>query len=465
MDPVSAGSSTRPVLTLTTHPLQRCGAWAVAVLAGRDDPAAVTSNDLDAVAGGLVDDVVAVSTKSENPDWWKVLFALYPNSKATHSARKRDPAVLRPPVADLFVPNVKGARTLPCTFCSAPATVLWAKSHVPLFDTSAAVNNLPPGVAGWPVCRGCRIALWALPYGSWVTARSATVLMCANPAVERRFVARNVTRARRIQQVGFRGVPADASAETITLAALRAHAADAPVDAVLWSFQNDNKEPWLRVSATRQAIGRLLTRIEAEPACRRGWHRLRVALARHDKNGNGYAAIAKTLFADEHGAVDRLLHTLRQEFTNPPADPVAVDGWRRLARAYQEEMYGMDVARLTPARQLVAAWIMAESNPRGRFNEYARVAANSYALHKLLMEATGRLYRDTDSAPDITEITPTLFSTGPEGWRWRAQLFFEVVAELVRAGVSIGRKPDEDDIDDEADEPIQFDPNEEEVYA
>lgn len=480
MGEVSSPAAARPVLPLTPHPLQRCGAWAVALLAGRAEPAAVTPDDLDAVTRRLVDDVTAVSSlpkNTPNPDWWKVLFALYPNAKPTHATRTRDADTLRALVADLFVPDAPGAHALPCAFCSAPTTVLWAKSQMPLFDTPHAVNTLPPGTAGWPVCRACRVALWALPYGAWVTAGSATVVMCATPAVERRFVARNVTRAERIQQVGFSGVPAGASAEAVTLAALRAHAADAPVDAVLWSFKNDNQEPWLRVTVTRHAVGRLLVRIESEPAVRRGWHRLRRALAHGDKDPGGYAAIARTLFVDEHGSVDRLLRALYDKFTEPPPDPVTTDGWRRLARAYQEEMYGMDVERLAPARRLVVAWITAERNPRGRFNEYVKAAGNGYALHKLLMEASARLLRDGGQPPDISGIAPTLLSGGPDGWRWRAQLFFEVVADLVAAEAPINRRPTDDSTDDEdnagdagadedeAGDPIRFDPHEEEVYA
>lgn len=474
MGEVTSTLQGRPVLALTTHPLQRCGAWATALLAGRIEPGDVTQGDLDAVAGRLVDDILAVSSlpaQTPNPDWWKVLFALYPNAKPTHATRTREADKLRPLVANMFVPDLPGGQSQPCTFCSAQTTVLWTKSQMPLFDTPHAVNNLPPRALGWPVCQGCRVALWALPYGAWVTAGSATVVMCANPAVERRFAARNVTRAERIQQVGFAGVPAGANAEAVTLAALRAHAADAPVDAVLWSFKNDNQEPWLRVTATRQAVGRLLVRVESEPTARRGWHRLRRALARHDKDhGGGYGAIARALFVDEHGSRDPLLRALHHEFTNPPADSVATDGWRRLARVYQEEMYGMDVERLAPARRLVVAWIMAERNPRGRFNEYANAAANGFALHKLLMEASARLLRDGGQPADISGIAPTLLSTGPDGWRWRAQLFFEVVADLVAAGAAIGRKPTGDSADDEDDaeeagDMIRFDPHEEEVYA
>ena len=466
---MTAAVAGRPVLTLTTHPLQRCGARAVTLLAGRNEPDEVTPDELDSVARQLIDDIVVVSSRPKpapTPDWWKVLLALYPNAKATHSARARDPVTLRPLVANLFIPDAPAADALPCTFCSAPTVVLWDKTRLPLFDTARAANTLPPRAAGWPPCRGCRVAMWSLPYGAWVTAGSATVLRCANPAVERRFVARNVIRAERIHQLGFAGVPAGASAEAVTLAAMRAHAVDAPVDAVLWSFKNDNQEPWLRVSGTRQAAGRLLARIEADPTTRLGWLRLRRTLARRDTDPGGHTAIARTLFVDEHATVDRLLHALHQAVANPPADPITVDAWRRLARAYQEEMYGMDVARLTPARQLVAAWILAERNPRGRFNDYARATKSGYALHELLMAASARLLRDGRPVPDISGITPTLLSAGPDGWQWRAQLFFEVVADLVVAKAPIGRKPadDEDDVDD-IDNEIRFDPHEEEVYA
>lgn len=86
MGAVTTVAAGRPVLASTAHPLQRCGAWAVAVLAGRTGPGDVTPDDLDAVAHRLVEDIVAVSClpeKTPNPDWWKVLFALYPNAKST----------------------------------------------------------------------------------------------------------------------------------------------------------------------------------------------------------------------------------------------------------------------------------------------------------------------------------------------------------------------------------------------
>ena len=142
-----------------------------------------------------------------------------------------------------------------------------------MFDSLKAVNTLPPGMAGWPACRACRIAMWALPYGAWVTAGSATVLTCPEDAVERRFVRKNVERAPRIQMLGFTGLSASASPETVTLGALRAHGGHAAVGTTLWVFKNDNQDAWLRVTSTRGGVPAFVRAMFADPDCRAGWER------------------------------------------------------------------------------------------------------------------------------------------------------------------------------------------------
>jgi CRISPR-associated protein Cst1 len=242
-------------LLLTAHPLQRCGARAIAVLAGRSAPAGVTVADQDAVVDRLTGDITRASVAAKDSgayDWWKVLFALYPNSPPVHPTRSRDLALIRPKVADQFVDGSLDAAVRPCVFCGRVARVVWGKDRLPMFDSAKAVNTLPPRSLGWPVCRGCRIAMWALPYGAWLTAGSATVLSCASDEVEGDFVARNVTRARQILQLGFTSLPADACAELVTLHALREHAGRVPVGSTLWAFKNDNQDPWLRVTAARR---------------------------------------------------------------------------------------------------------------------------------------------------------------------------------------------------------------------
>ncbi|MGH3942098.1 MAG: hypothetical protein ACRDTG_26445 [Pseudonocardiaceae bacterium] len=449
-------------LKLTGHPMQRCGAWSVTLLASRDHPDQVSPDDLDSVAGQLVDDVVRAATAAKESapyDWWKVLFALYPNSKATHSGRPKDANVLRPRIADLFTADPMSARIRPCTFCGSPSGVLWTKTNLPLFDTDHAVNTLPPRSAGWPVCRACRIAMWALPYGARVTAGSATVLTCEDTRVERKFAQRNVTRAARIRQMGFSGSGADASPEYVTLAVLSDPAVHRLVGTTLWMFKNDNQDPWLRVTGTRVAVAGFLHRMQADPQAWDGWRCLRGVLTRRDSEGvvvqHGADAAAKTLFDGESERSDRLLRTLlaRAQQTDQVSQR-ALLAWGALSRLYVKEMYEMDSSGLKPVVDVLAEWITAETNPRGRFGEYQSIANDAYKLNGLLMKALARLVLDGHRPADVTETAPTLLASGPQGWRFRSQLFFEVVAELMARGVQIGKKTDDEEIPEMAIPPI-----------
>ncbi len=458
-------------LRLTGHPVQRCGAWAVALLAEREHPGEVSADDLSNVASRLVDDTVRAATAAKQTapyDWWKVLFAQYPNAKATHAGRPKDPDVLRPQVTDLFADDPAPARLRPCTFCASPAGVLWTKVNLPMFDTDKAVNTLPPRTAGWPVCRACRIAMWALPYGARVTAGAAAVLSCDDEHVEREFARHNVRRSDQIRQLGFTGLPAsaDAGPEAVTLDLLADPAVHRSVGTTLWLFKNDNQDPWLRVTGTRLAIARFLRRMQADPQAREGWARLVRVLTRRDAKGavvqRGADVAAKTLFDREGQQTDALLSTLLRCADNTDqVSPQALLAWRALFRLYLEEMYEMDSSELKPVVDVLAEWITAETNPRGRFVEYRNAASYAYKLQQLLIAATARLVLDGRRPADVTEAVPALLGDNPQGWRLRGLLFFEVVAVLMERGVQIGRKTDADDDDTE----IPFPPSEEEDYS
>ncbi len=436
-------------LALTVHPLQRAGALSITFLAGHTEAAAVTPEDLDRVAGRIVADVVeaAVSSKERAAyDWWKILFAMYPNARPTHAKRSRDRGELTTEIARYFAadPTDVPAPVRPCVFCGGGTTVLWAKSTLPMFDTTKALNTLPPGVAGWPVCQPCRLAMWAMPYGASVTLGSATVLTCDNSEVEGRFTRTNLARTAMIRQTGFDSLPAAATPERVVLHALENHALDHPVAATLWSFKNDNQEPWLRVSETRIAVVAFLCALRSDRDAAAGWIALQRRLTRRGKDGkpvqDGRDVIARALFDSTNSRSDRVLYYLSEQIRDLSQVPAGtVRKWCALHALYLKEMYGMDGAELRPVTILLADWITQEKNPRGRFNEYCRAAGRSYSLQRLLMEATARLMLDGKNPQDITDITQRLLH-GSQGYLWRGQLFFEVAAELVRRGAAIGAK-------------------------
>ncbi|MDQ0773046.1 CRISPR-associated protein Cst1 [Streptomyces aurantiacus] len=436
-------------LTATGHPLQRAGAWAAAVMAERHHPRDVTAVDAERVAATMVQDVLTAATavKDTAPyGWWKVLYALYPNSKATRSSRPRDRALLQGEIEALFVADTAEARVGPCAFCSRSASVLWAKSNLPLFDSSSVVNMLPLQMRGWPVCYGCRIAMWALPYGAWVSAGSATVLSCESEAAIEQFARRNVQRARRITQAGFTGLPADARPEYVTLVALR-DAAPGLCATTLWTFKNNNENPWLRVTQTRRAVPVFLARVDANAALRRGWHLLARSLTRYDKAGkataSGVQEAARLLFEAEDGRSQSLLlrvHELLKD-TDRVLPAGGREGLARLALAYAEEVLGM-TSDVTAVATLIAQWIARGTSPRGRFAEYRSAALSDYKLGILLMQAYSRLLLD-GQAPILAgpEQWQALIQRRPRAWEQRMLLFAQVSVLLQQQGVAISDQP------------------------
>ncbi|WP_369185720.1 hypothetical protein [Streptomyces sp. Y1] len=432
-------------LIATDHPLQRAGAWAVAVLAERDDPSWVNQADLDTVSAVLVTDLLAAATALRDTsqyDWWKVLFALYPNSKATHSKRPSDPHALRLEIESLFAQDSPQAGLVrPCTFCGTGTAVVWAKANLPLFDTSKALNSLPPGVPGWPVCRGCRIAMWALPYGAWVTAGSATVLSCEGPAAERDFARRNVRRARRVMQAGFTGMSAAAGPEQVTLAALR-DSAQGLCATTLWTFKNDNQEPWLRVTRTRRAVPVFLAIVDGNAPLRRGWHLLCQTLAGPDGGRSGAGEAARLLFDAEGGRSRPLLGQLHRLLAEADASwsPRDREALVRLAFTYAEEVFGMETD-LEPVAVLIADWIAQGSSPRGLLAEYRKAALSDYELGVLLVKAYTRLQLNGSDRPLAgPELWKPLIQRQPRSWERRMLLFARVSVLLQQNGVQVGGK-------------------------
>ncbi len=436
---------------MSGHPLQRAGAWAVAVLAERASPVEATDTDLAAVAVRIAEDAsrAAVADKGTAAyDWWKVLFALYPNSKATHSKRPKDRTALRDAIVELLAPEgTDTAKQLPCTFCGAQTRAVWSKSNLPLFDTNKMLNTLPPGVPGWPVCRGCRVAAWALPYGAWVTAGSATVFSCESEVAERRFAERNVLRARRVMQLGFERLGVDGRPELVALRALR-HARVELSASTLWSFKNDNQEPWLRVTYTRRAAPRFLALVEGNTPLRRGWRLLEIALTRRDKKGavvsGGAAEAARLVFEVEDGRGRSFLWELHRLLTGSEHrwTPQHATCLARLAMTYAKEVLGMD-PDLKPVTQLLVDWIEhgGSGGPRGRWAEYQRVALNPYELGRVLHRAQSRLFLDGREITANGEHWKPLIQRHPRAWEQRLLLSVAVVQALQERNVRVNDKP------------------------
>ncbi|MFC4589881.1 hypothetical protein [Sphaerisporangium corydalis] len=449
----------------------------------------MTAEVLDAVAARIASDVARAAVAAQGMaeyDWWKVLFALYPNSPPTHAKRQRDRELIRAEMVKLLARDTGVGEMRPCVFCGLASSILWAKSLMPMFDTVRALNTLPPGVAGWPVCWACRVSLWALPYGAWLTAGSATVLTCDDPLIEWEFVRENVSRAVRIVQTGFASLPAGAGPEAVVVEALRDHSrrgdaapsggrAGPAAAATLWMFKNDNQEPWLRVSSTRVGVGRFLRMMQAASDAREGFRQLRTVLVRRDRSGavqlDGHTAVARLLFDPDRYPADRLLGELYRRLRTPDELPqLVIRRWCVLSRLYLEVMHEMDVTRYAPVADIFVRWIGQDST-RGRFNEFRSALGSGWQLHRLFVNASARLFLDGSVPASVRDgldakLVSSLFEQGE--WRGRAGLYTVVLSELIKSGVRVGKSDDDTD-DQDDDESVEFDPErgeaEEEEYG
>lgn len=280
MDTPSLTAGTGP-LPRTGHPVQSAGAWALAVMARHQTPEEVTVAELDTLCRRIVADACAAGAATpESPayDWWKVLAALYPNSKIAHNGRPRDPAVLREQLLPFFAPDdPAGGAAWPCTYCHTPAAHVWGKTMLPVVDSTRYVNNLPNRrIAGWPVCRACRISAWAFPYGAWAAPGSVTALTAERHEIERTFAAANVRRATRIMRDGFGGRVPRGGAH---LRAMRSAAGVTGLSAInLYEMRNDNQDPWITIHRARRSVPAFAATVRGNTPLRRAWRLLELGI-------------------------------------------------------------------------------------------------------------------------------------------------------------------------------------------
>jgi CRISPR-associated protein Cst1 len=261
---------------LTPFPFQRVGAHAAAAIAGKPTPYALTPADLDAVVQVLVGDcAAAAAAPKDGPGyaWWKVLFACFPNSPATHAARARwGDAGIRDRLEALFTPDTEV--TGPCDMCGEPAAQRWGKGLRPLAASARYVNDGPVR----PLCRECRICMWTLPYGSAsngkliVTAESGgTGTSDCEAAVARRCTTLN----REAIAARLADWPPGNWYLDPAWDGLQEH----PGDLTLLRWRDDNKEPWLETW--------VITAGRARQLADSGFHPLAVAARDADAIPNG----------------------------------------------------------------------------------------------------------------------------------------------------------------------------------
>lgn len=202
------GADERTRVVLTAHPLQRVGAYALAMLGRAVRPEALTPERFERAVKTIVSDATAAAltrdTKSKRGFWLKCSHSFFPNSKMNHpgNGRKSD-EVVREAVADwLSTPRTTTAPGAACVLCGRAAIGFYGKKDVPLAESDLYRNTTPRGHAGMALCRPCLWCFRALPYGCRQTGGPAIALHSWDERFMARTLSRQVERNRQLIAFG-----------------------------------------------------------------------------------------------------------------------------------------------------------------------------------------------------------------------------------------------------------------------
>ncbi|MFJ5122372.1 hypothetical protein [Kitasatospora sp. NPDC088548] len=245
-------------MLLSHHPFQRSGAWAAALLAGLPHPGLVGDDDLDRVAARIAADCERAGRLAKGASGWAWLVRLagmYPQSPPVHPSRAKNPQPIGARVLDFLGPDPdpvhvveQGGRVWPCWMCQVPgASIRWGKDKLPLSDSAQHLNNSTVYGGGYPLCRSCRVAVWALPYTTATSATGLNVTVgCWDERTERTIATTFLAVNQQARAEGWTSWRQGPSAEDVLWQLLADHRENrVQLDLQRWS--NDNRTPRLDI--------------------------------------------------------------------------------------------------------------------------------------------------------------------------------------------------------------------------
>jgi hypothetical protein len=299
---------TSELVSLTAHPLQRVGAFAIAALAGRRHPAEVTETDLTRVVTDMQEDLQATVTladsKAPGGFWLGVSYMLWPNSPIVPAKRNKQSAKEREAEVRAWRSLAAADATIgvPCALCGMPACGYYGKADVALAASVSQRNTTARHHAGLALCRGCLTCFHALPYGCAIAGGRAAVLHSWDDQFMARAVAVQVLRMRRDAAIaaGRFGDKRPYARQVAALREIRAYEDSLTSGVDLLVFSNSNKDQFLDVHAMSQPLAEWVRTVRHAQAAVNGWRYL--TRAHHGPSVPGSSALARNLF-DRPGQV------------------------------------------------------------------------------------------------------------------------------------------------------------------
>lgn len=452
-----------PPVVLTPHPLQRVGAFALAALAGVQDPEQVSEEDLGRVAREMESDLRATTglpdSKAPGGFWLGASYLFWPNSALNITARSKLSVPER--VQRLrewrSLPEPGQAIGAPCALCGRLACGYFGKVDVPLAASTNYRNTTARGHEGMALCRGCLMSFHALPYGCAISGGRAAVLHSWDEDFLRKAVPRQVGRMQRTADVaaGRFGAKRPYARQVAALYEIRGYDNRFTAGVELIVFSNSNKEQTLDIHEMDQPLAEWLRLIRYEQRFADGWRYL--IRAHHSPKVRGLSSLARNLFDQPQrivpaaaGYLTRLADGAGKPAGETPALAVIIFD-------YATKVLNVNNADAEQIRLLAANVADVAGQDKGEFQKFAVAARKVGALQQWLRrQAVGQVLYARQSGAFITERQwLLLFDSGTDGFLNRDLLLISTLERVHsrnpewRTDDPEARKEIDDNVDDE----------------
>jgi hypothetical protein len=438
-DPADATTCQRTVV-LTPHPLQRIGAFAMAVLGGTGTPQNLTPEVFDRVVTQMAGDLAATATVESPKDpggfWLGASYLLWPNSAMNTTNRKQlTSQQRRERIAEWrTMPPPEQRPAVPCALCGWAACGFYGKVDVPLGASTAHRNTTARGHAGLALCFACLSSFHALPYGCVISGGRAAALHSWDDTFLQRITTVQVGRTRRKATVGDQDGKALPYAREVTaLRHLRTYDRRLTAGVELIVFSNSNKEQVFEAHALEQPLAEWLRTTVRDNERRRGFGYL--IRAHHTKDVPGSAFLARRAFRTPRQVLTRAVAFLRDATANNAALPGEAPHLVPLCFSYAIEVlqvHDKDVGRIRQLAEHIAE-VLAPQRERGVLKTYENAHRDPRMLQQWLRKraVTWTLTRGNAAEAFITaDQWRLLFDSDGQGRLHQDLLFIAVLEQL-----------------------------------
>jgi hypothetical protein len=463
---VSSDVAVSPPVILTPHPLQRVGAFALAVLARVQHPEQISEEDLVRAAQEMEGDLRRTTglpdSKAPGGFWLAASYLFWPNSALNLTARSKLSVAER-------VQRLKEWRSLPqpgqtigvpCALCGRPASAYLGKVDIPLAASTNYRNTTARGHEGMPLCRGCQTSFHALPYGCAISGGRAAVLHSWDDDFLQKTVTRRVGRMRRQADVaaGRFGASRPYARQVAALYEVRGYDRRFTAGVDLIVFSNSNKEQTLDSHEMDQPLAEWLPRVRYNPRFADGWRWL--IRAHYSAKVPGLSSLARSLFDQPLRIVPTAaayLTRLAGELGKPAGETPAL---AVLIFDYATRVLNVNNSDAEQIRLLAAKIAGVASQDETEFKKFAVAARKVGSLQQWLRgQAVGHVLYTRQPEPFMTDRQwLLLFDSGNDGFLNRNLLLIGTLEEVHsldpkwRSDDPEARKDTDDDFEDVDDE-------------